>query len=74
MIYRCSISLSLLLEVNGLASEGKQSFLRSASQNKSCQNLFRKNNNGIDFTTHPQASSDSVSSAGVALANSYQST
>lgn len=53
----------------------KETNLFSGAQvkTKSCQNLFRKNNNRIEFTTHPWASSKSVSSAGVALANSYQS-
>lgn len=42
-----------------LTSEGKQTLLQSTSQNKSCQNLFRKNNR-IEFSTHPWAGSDSV--------------
>lgn len=56
-----------------LINEGNQSFLQSTSQNKSCQNLFRKNNR-IEFSTHPWAGSDSVPSAGVGLANTYQTT
>lgn len=35
-----------------LTREGNQSFFQSTRQNKSCQNLFRKNNR-IEFTMHP---------------------
>lgn len=55
-----------------LTSEGNQSLLQSTSQNKSCQNLFRKSR--IQFSMHPWPSSDAVSSAGVGLANTYQTT
>lgn len=56
-----------------LTSEGNQIFLHSMSQNKSCQNLFRKNNR-IELSMRPWAGSDSVQSAGVGLANTYQTT
>lgn len=56
-----------------LTSEGNQFFLHSMSQNKSCQNLFRKNNR-IELSMRPWAGSDSVQSAGVGLANTYQTT
>lgn len=55
-----------------LTSEGNQSLLQSTSQNKTCENLFRQNR--IEFSMYPWPSSESVLSAGVGLANTYQTT